>query len=320
MQEPLVTVLVSVYNHESYIEECLRSIAAQRVDFPIEVLVGEDCSTDGTRSVLRRLEPELPSYFTILYREKNMGSVANGEDLYSRARGKYLVDFEGDDFMLFDGRLQKQADFLESHPDYTAVSSNSLVVGADSRPNGEKYPECHDEEYSWKEYFYSCMPGQSGSIMCRAQDYFAARDHFVALKSYDSYPGDRRNAFLWLCMGRVRCFQEQWNAYRHIKKGGSSYSATTKVNESYARNEVLFGRALVEYADRYGTEDARRTARLTWYRLRLKWAFSKLGDERPGQVLHDLMGERGKVGLLLSPLRWYGVLGMRLLLGRGVTL
>ena len=91
-------------------------------------------------------------------------------------------------------------------------------------------------------------------------------------------------------------------------------------HEDYARNEVLFGRTLVEYADRYGTEDARRTARLTWYRLRLKWAISKLGSERPGQVLHDLMGERGRVGLLLSPLRWYGVLGVRTLLGRGVTL
>lgn len=63
MEEPLVSIIVPVYNHERYIERCLRGIAMQKCDFPFEVWIGEDCSPDGSREVLKRLEYELPDNF-----------------------------------------------------------------------------------------------------------------------------------------------------------------------------------------------------------------------------------------------------------------
>lgn len=319
MAEPLLSVLVSVYNHEHFIEECLLSVAAQKVSFPIEVIVGEDCSTDGTREVLRRLETRLPETFTILYREHNLGAVANGEDLYARARGRYLADLEGDDFLTYPGKLQEQVDFLEAHPECSAVYHRCQVVGADSLPNGEKYPECPSDWYSFREFFFWGLPGQSGTLVCRTQDYLSARNRFMAMRQFDFYPGDRRNAFLFLTMGRVRCIQGRWSAYRHIRKGGSSHSANLCKDEAFARNEVGFGRTLVTYAERYGSAEALRTAKLCCYRMRFRWCHGRVRVESLGQVLRDALSEpEGRLGYVFSSVRWYAGLLARVLSGRAI--
>ncbi len=318
---PKLSIVVSVYNHEGYIEECLRGIAMQEVDFDYEVYVGEDCSPDGTRDVLRRLEPELPDSFHILYREKNMGAVANGADLYDHCRGTYLASLEGDDYWTDPHKLQKQVDFLDANPDYVAVYSDCIVVDENSQPTGTRYPTCPDEDYSYREYFYFCMPGQTGTLVCRRQAYFDARNEFMRMRHFDSYMGDRRNAFLFLTMGKVRCMQEQMTAYRHVTSSGSSHSATVRVNEAYARNEVGFGRTLVDWARLHGTPEAVECAKLTYYRLSLKWTGRRgqkvLANDRR-RVLSEIFHERRWPVYLTSNLRWYLVNGLRVLRGRPI--
>lgn len=318
---PLVSIVVTAYNHASYIEECLRSILMQKVSFAYEVLVGEDCSPDGTADVLRRLRPEFPDTFQFFLRERNLGAVKNGEDLYARARGKYLIGLEGDDFWTYDGRLQAQVDFLESRPEYSAVYTRCTVVGEDSNPNGEEYPQCPFDEYSFNEYFYSRLPGQTGTCLCRREQYFASRDEFMALKTFGSYPGDRRNAFLYLCDGKVRCIQESWSAYRHVvKKTSSSYCATVTFDDAYARNEVLFGRALVDFARQRDNARALRVAERTYFRLYLKWALDKRSSIKLGDCLRELMARPHRLSNLLAPLQWYAVLGWRAVRGIPVDL
>ena len=104
----MVSVIVPVFNQRDYVERCLRSIASQKCDFPVEVIVGDDFSTDGTRDVLRSLESELPDWFHILLRPKNMGlrGENNCNDLLHRCRGRYMAILEGDDFWTYDGKLQ----------------------------------------------------------------------------------------------------------------------------------------------------------------------------------------------------------------------
>lgn len=322
MAEPLVSVLVSVYNHRNYIEECLRSILAQRVSFDYEVLVGEDCSPDGTAEVLKGLRSEFPDSFQFILREENLGAVKNGEDLYARARGKYLVDLEGDDFFLSEGKLQVQVDYLEAHPECSATYTHCIVVGEDSAPNGERYPECPNETYTFKDYFYSRLPGQSGTLVCRREQYITARSSFMGIKEFDFYPGDRRNAFIFLCLGTVRVFCEPWSAYRHVKKEGrTNYSSTVKFDETYAQNEVGFGRTLVAYAQRYGTEEALLCAKRTYYRFLLKWGMDSRSSVRLVDALRELKCEpSGKLDMLFAPLRWYLVLGFWMLRGIPVVI
>ena len=322
MDDPVISIVVTTYNHERYIERCLRGIAMQQCSYPFEVLIGEDCSPDGTREVLKRLEAELPDNFHFFYREHNMGAMGdnNSNDLVARARGKYLACCEGDDFWTYEHKLQRQVDFLEQNPDYVACFHHCTVVGADDQPNGEHYPDCPQEDYSFREFFYITMPGQLATFLCRREPYLAAKERYLALQRYDNYASDRRNAFILLVEGKIRCFQEEWSAYRHITSGGTSHSATFSYSRDFAQNEVLYGQTLVDYARRHGNAEALRAAKETAYRVRFRWCHGKYQVTKIGDILSDLRHEEHPLGLAFSWARWYAVLAWRMARGRSVVL
>ncbi|MBQ9005395.1 MAG: hypothetical protein IJ092_03365, partial [Atopobiaceae bacterium] len=131
---------------------------------------------------------------------------------------------------------------------------------------------------------------------------------------------DRRNAFILLVEGKVRCFQESWSAYRHITSGGTSHSATFSYSRDFAQNEVLYGQTLVDYAERYGDAKALRAAKETAYRVRFRWCHGKYKVESLGGILRDLRHEKRPLGLAFSWARWYAVLALRMARGRSVVL
>lgn len=318
-EHPMISIVVPVYNHEHYIERCLRSILAQKCSYSYEVWIGEDCSPDNTRTVMQALEPEFPDYFHFLYREKNLGG-QNSTELAHRCTGKYLCILEGDDFWTYEGKLQAQVDFMEAHPDYIACFHHCTVVGEDSEPNGEKYPECLNEEYTLKEFFYSTLPGQTATICARRAEYEAQKTAILKEKRYDKYPADRRNAFMLIAGGKVRVFQEAWSAYRHVVASGTSYSAKVKINEAYATNDLNFGRTLVAFAEEQNNPEALKIAKMTYYRLLLKWSVGSVKIASLSSSLKELFSERAWPVYLLAVPRWYIVLGVRSLMGKGVNL
>lgn len=323
-KNPLVSIVVPCFNAKKTVKETLDSIKAQKTDFEIQVLLGDDCSTDGTQDYLRSIQDEYPQTFEFLLRPQNMGERGNKncQDLLHRCRGKYMALLEADDFWTYDHKLQEQVDFLESHPDYIACYHHVEVVGADSEPNGEKYPECPKGEYDWNEFFYCSLPGQTGTMITRTREYMKARDDITDMQLYDFYAADRRNAFFMLTCGRIECLPEKWGAYRHIVKGGSSFSANVKIDEAYARNEILFGRTCVNFAKRYGNEDAIHAAKLQYYRTYLKWTRRMPHAESFSrrECVDELRGEDHRLQYRLCFIRWYVVLGLRWLRGRSVTL
>ena len=156
--------------------------------------------------------------------------------------------------------------------------------------------------------------------MARREAYEEAKRRFNELKLFDSYATDRRNAFILLTYGKVRVFQESWSAYRHVSSAGSSHSATFSYSLGYAKNEILFGKTLVAYAERYGSEEAKWTALETYYRARFRWCHGKYKVAGLGSVVRDLVHEQRPLGLLTVPVRWYGTLGFRVLRGRSIML
>ena len=73
MENIKLSVIFITYNHEKYVEKALRSVCEQETDFAYEVVVGEDCSTDSTRDILRRVADEYPDKVRLLFRDKNLG-------------------------------------------------------------------------------------------------------------------------------------------------------------------------------------------------------------------------------------------------------
>ena len=118
--EPKVTVCVLAYNHERYIRQCLQSIVNQKTDFAFEVLVADDCSKDGTRAIVQEFGERYPEMVKPILRPVNIGGTKNFLDVHNRARSIYVAHIDGDDLML-PGKLQKQADFLDTNPDFTVV-------------------------------------------------------------------------------------------------------------------------------------------------------------------------------------------------------
>lgn len=121
-KELQVSILSITYNHAPYIRECLDSLLQQETDFPFEIIIHDDCSTDGTTEIIQEYADKYPDIIIPLYEEENQYSkgVRGMFTTYClpKARGKYIALCEGDDYWIDPFKLQKQVDFLERNPEY----------------------------------------------------------------------------------------------------------------------------------------------------------------------------------------------------------
>ncbi|WP_301754986.1 glycosyltransferase [uncultured Muribaculum sp.] len=110
------------YNHASYIKECIDGFLMQKTNFNFEVLIHDDHSTDGTEEIIKEYAKQYPDIIKPLFEKENQYSLGKpiGSAVWNlpRARGEYIAICEGDDYWTDPYKLQKQVDFLESHPDY----------------------------------------------------------------------------------------------------------------------------------------------------------------------------------------------------------
>lgn len=125
---PLVSVTVTTYQHVNYIRECLEGVLMQKTDFPYEIILGEDGSTDGTQEICKEYAERYSNNIRLFIRDRKLsqylkkdGSTIRFNGVWNRmsARGKYVAWCEGDDYWTDPLKLQKQVDFMESHPDYS---------------------------------------------------------------------------------------------------------------------------------------------------------------------------------------------------------
>jgi glycosyltransferase involved in cell wall biosynthesis len=116
---PLVSICVLAYNHEKYIRQAIESILSQKTDFSIEIIIGEDCSTDDTPAIVLEMERERPQIVRALLSPKNLGTNRNLMRTMEQCTGKYIALLGGDDFWSSPFKLKKQVEFLEDHPECT---------------------------------------------------------------------------------------------------------------------------------------------------------------------------------------------------------
>lgn len=122
-----VSVCIVAYNHGQYIEDCLSSVVGQRVDADLEILVGDDCSTDQTRQIISYYAEKHADLIYPVFHEKNFGGCHNYQYLINKASGDYIAHLDGDDYWL-PGKLQSQINLLSQYPECVAVYSNAVVI------------------------------------------------------------------------------------------------------------------------------------------------------------------------------------------------
>ncbi len=126
---PVVSVLMITYNHEAYLAEAIEGVLAQKTDFQIELLIGEDCSTDQTRQIALEYQKRHPEVIRVFYPNKNKGMLRNLKTLFLASKGEFIALCEGDDYWCLRDKLQLQIDFLARRPNYGAVHTdyNKLI-------------------------------------------------------------------------------------------------------------------------------------------------------------------------------------------------
>jgi glycosyltransferase involved in cell wall biosynthesis len=247
---PLVSVSVITYNHEKYIRQCLDGILMQNVNFPYEILVHDDASPDGTADIIREYEAKYPDIIKPIYQTENQYS--QGKDAskfnFDRARGKYLAFCEGDDYWTDPGKLQKQVDFLERHPEYIATVHRVKAINE----HGEEleipgFTDVVEHVFTIDEYVRHPLPSQLASLVMR--NVFLTLN-FRILELYYSCKanGDVKLFLLLVVKGDIYCSSEEMATYRRIVSEGTSWNARMRgKNRAHIayRNKL----ALQQFAD-----------------------------------------------------------------------
>jgi glycosyltransferase involved in cell wall biosynthesis len=218
MLEPKVTVCVVTFNHSRFIDACVESVLAQVTSFPFELVVGEDCSTDDTRSKLLRLQERCPARIRLVLHPANIGALENFRAVLAASRGRYIAHLDGDDAML-PGKLQKQADILDAEPGISVVAHDMEVI----------------DDVSGKavgRYGAGLNPPPRGTLndLVRHGTYFCHSSKMFRRECLEHLPLDSRTRHVadWLlhiqnaCLGDVGYLDEVLGVYRRHHGGISA--------------------------------------------------------------------------------------------------
>ena len=151
-EQPIVSICSITYNHAPYIRQCLDGMLMQQTNFAFEILINDDCSTDGTTEIIREYAEKYPDIIKpIFHRENQYQKGVRGmfaKYVFPKAQGKYIALCEGDDYWTDPLKLQKQVDFLETYPDYSLYFHNAMVHFEDGKTSDHPFGEIEDRDYT----------------------------------------------------------------------------------------------------------------------------------------------------------------------------
>ncbi|MDT5181710.1 MAG: hypothetical protein QOJ95_5908 [Mycobacterium sp.] len=137
---PTVSVVSISYNQESFIRDTLDGFVSQEVDFPIEIVIADDASTDATPSIIRSYAERHPQLFRPILRTTNVGAHANLTEALSAARGEFIALCEGDDYWTDPRKLSKQVAFLRKNPGLGVCFHPVRVTWSDRSAEDSEFP------------------------------------------------------------------------------------------------------------------------------------------------------------------------------------
>ncbi|OHY79841.1 glycosyltransferase [Marinobacter sp. AC-23] len=141
--KPVVSILCHCFNHENFIEDALNSFLMQKTDFPWEVIVHDDASTDNSVAIIREYAERYPTIIKPVLQEENQFSKGLKPTFFTSkmAQGEFFAFCEGDDYWLDEKKLQVQADFLRANPEYAVCGHDAFIFEGDEIIKASKLPE-----------------------------------------------------------------------------------------------------------------------------------------------------------------------------------
>ncbi|BBZ40922.1 hypothetical protein MCNS_39850 [Mycobacterium conspicuum] len=137
---PKLSIVTTTHNQEAFVRDAFDSFLAQQIDFPMEIIVADDASTDSTRAIIQEYVDQYPHLFRPILRPKNLGLNRNLVDALSKARGTYIALCEGDDYWIDPLKLSRQVAYLDQHPETTVCFHPVRTIWEDGRVEEEDFP------------------------------------------------------------------------------------------------------------------------------------------------------------------------------------
>jgi glycosyltransferase involved in cell wall biosynthesis len=223
IQNPVISICLLTYNHQSYIQQALDSVAAQATQVPIEIVIGDDSSDDGTTQMVLQFQRNHPETVHVLLAKQNLGChTGNGRLNLLRTlgacRGQYVALLEGDDYWIDSSKLQKQLNFLERHEDFVLCFHNARLL---STRSGHHFDRLMHEGLETDVFQTRDLLRQwfipSASIFFRRYEGFEFPEWFLHVQS-----GDIALLLLISLRGSFKYLDEAMSVYRLHDKGLST--------------------------------------------------------------------------------------------------
>ena len=275
--EIMVSIICDAYNHEKYIAQCLDGFIMQKTNFPFEVLIHDDASTDRTAEIIREYEKKYPEIIKPIYQTINQYTRGGIEQYqYSRVKGKYIALCEGDDFWTDSMKLQKQFDAMEANPDVDICTHAAI-----------KWDEQQGKEID-------LMAPRTENAVIPVEDVIWGNGGFVATNSifYRAYleknhPPFRRLSNLDYTMqiygslrGGMLYLNECMSVYRYLAAGSWTISTQNNPEKIKAhRNEIIRMMTQLDV-----DTNGKYSKIINWTMLNIEFVACKEMDDYKGQL------------------------------------
>lgn len=235
----MVTIRCLTYNHAPYIRQCLEGFVMQKTNFRFEAIVHDDASTDGTAAIIKEYADKYPDIIKPIFEIENQYSKHNGaigRIMRENTHGKYVALCEGDDYWIDPLKLQKQVDFLESHPDYS-LSHTSIVYYLQQQHKFVKSKDIEINTKAIKKGFspelilLNCYRIQTVSVLYRDDVFGQSIQRTDPLLSSGYFAmGDTPSWYALSLLGKIHFLPEVTCVYR---KNGTSVTGTNDLKKKY---------------------------------------------------------------------------------------
>lgn len=250
-RRPMVSICCITYNHREYIKDAIEGFLNQKCNFPVEIIIHDDASTDGTAEILKGYNTEAYSNITVILQQENQysgGSRPLLNFVLPLAKGKYIALCEGDDYWTDPYKIVKQVNFLEENPDYGLTASRVEVISC--QETGRQYLEHNPKRFSHGDISFIDMlefnPVNTPTVCIRAE--IMQRLAREAVEGNKWFAIDK---WFWLMTAldtRVFIANEVMAVYRMHSSGISK-----KENFFEDRKPLILHDVLIAYLGRYSS-------------------------------------------------------------------
>jgi glycosyltransferase involved in cell wall biosynthesis len=214
-----LSVLTLTYNHAAFIEENIKGVIAQQTDFPIQHIIADDASNDGTQDIILQYAEKYPHIVPIFQKTRTY-TFGNIHTLFSMGRTEYVAICDGDDYFTDPGKLQTQVDFLDAHRDCALCFHPVRVTYEDDAERERIYPPVEELPRGVRLFYYlsdliKCNLIQTNSVMYR----WRFRDGLPDWFRPDLCPGDWYWHLLHAERGKIGFINRIMSVYRRHKAG-----------------------------------------------------------------------------------------------------